>query len=225
MPHRHRNRARQFCSVSCGAIHSTRTRYKDSTVKMNCEQCSKEFVTNSYASKTKKYCSNACKYMSQKIAAPYIDCKQCGESFALSKQVSGGWNYNVKYCSKECVNNSQRKEGWCTDKNGYKYATFNGKSMFEHRLIMEGIMGRKLTAQETVHHINGDRMDNRPINLELWSSKHGKGQRVSDKVAFAISLLEQYPEYLEERGFSLTKLNINNVINLSEPLKRLMKTK
>ena len=44
-----------------------------------------------------------------------------------------------------------------------------GKSpaLYEHRVVMEQIIGRKLTMHEHVHHKNGDRTDNRPENLEL----------------------------------------------------------
>ena len=71
--------------------------------------------------------------------------------------------------------------------------------MTEHRIVMAEIIGRKLHTHENVHHINGDSKDNRPENLELWSSKQPKGQRIEDKVEFAIEILKLYkPDLLRE---------------------------
>jgi hypothetical protein len=64
--------------------------------------------------------------------------------------------------------------------------------MLEHRHVMEGMVGRRLERYEEVHHKNGIRHDNRRGNLELWIKRQPGGQRVTDLVAYAHWILENY---------------------------------
>jgi hypothetical protein len=62
----------------------------------------------------------------------------------------------------------------------------------EHRVVMEDHLGRSLLRTENIHHINGDKSDNRLSNLELWSTAQPSGQSVDAKVRWAKELLLQY---------------------------------
>jgi hypothetical protein len=70
-----------------------------------------------------------------------------------------------------------RKDGEGTFCRGYKDITINGEQVKEHRHIMEKHLGRKLKPfpEETIHHLNGNRSDNRIENMVIMSnSEHAK---------------------------------------------------
>lgn len=83
------------------------------------------------------------------------------------------------------------------NKYGYVWAFLlgggsRGPRIAFHRLVMQDVLGRELLPHENVHHINGVRDDNRPENLELWSSSQPKGQRVEDKLRWAREIIAIY---------------------------------
>lgn len=72
-----------------------------------------------------------------------------------------------------------------------------GDWMLEHRYVMSLHLGRPLSRSESVHHLDGNRLNNELSNLELWSTAQPAGQRVADKIDYALDILRTYaPEML-----------------------------
>lgn len=124
--------------------------------------------------------------------------KQCQIQNCNNKYLAKGYcrkhyTRNLRYGDPNITLLKMSSKGNGTIKvSGYRQFKINGKAFLEHRMIMEKYLGRKLTKYENIHHINGDRLDNRLENLELWNTQQPSGQRIEDKINFAKDIIQQY---------------------------------
>jgi hypothetical protein len=115
-------------------------------------------------------------------------CPTCGRVFVLSVyqrcEFRKGKSKRL-FCGKKCYLDSVKGEGnpkWrggkIIERDGYiyiwkpnhPYANHAGY-VFEHRLVMENVLGRYLEPQESVHHIDGTHNNNAPNNLMLMKTE------------------------------------------------------
>ena len=103
-------------------------------------------------------------------------CKKCLVTYVSNLNSGRG-----KFCSFKCRGkyySGNRSKFWTggirIDSNGYRFIFLPQNPMAEksgyvaeHRLIMSKKIGRNLSKNESVHHINAVKYDNRPENLEL----------------------------------------------------------
>lgn len=143
-------------------------------MELECLNCNLKF-------KNKKSLSNHLRYGCKSIIkSTEFNCKYCGNVVLQQK-----FSRESLFCDRNCYTSWRigSRRGPQQDVviiSGYKYiyqpnhpSAIRGFYVAEHRLVVEGDLGRFLTPEEQVHHINGNKMDNRIENLQLLScSEH-----------------------------------------------------
>lgn len=146
-----------------------------------CIRCGKEFRRKSVG-KRRKFCSAKCYHDSRQNRVTG-KCVGCGCELVRTQSRLSAVNW---FCSKRCRGNFQVGSGnanwkggrWIQNGKRYSYVVRNvsrNKKTSESRMVMELKVGRSLTFNDCVHHINGNPFDNREENLQLMTrSEHSK---------------------------------------------------
>ena len=121
------------------------------------------------------FCSHECSIRGRK--PPPTICKNCGKSFISAY----GRLKTQIFCCYLCYNAYKfgpRVEGTAAshlDRDGYRFIMVGGKNVREHRHVVEQHIGRKLADTETVHHLDGNRTNNRISNLVIMQRSEHSG--------------------------------------------------
>lgn len=182
-------RVQRFCSSACWYASAKRV-----LPERECPHCRESFQPRH---SSQRYCTNDCRFAASRTATKTKRCERCGSEFQTR------WE-RVRFCSRSCARHSQGNgaatpgtiriapSGYIEVKLHPGNRTTSRQWGLQHRLVMESHLGRPLRPEETVHHVNGVKGDNRVENLELWSSRHPRGQRVEDLLAFAQEIFDLY---------------------------------
>ena len=156
-----------------------------------CINCNKRFKIKPCNIKRSKFCSKQCHNIFRKGKhffhskqfkkghTPWNKDKEFTQMIGNTNGFKKGmipWNKGIKYLQ---VTGSKHPfwKGGKIIQNGYwhildkKHPKANSKGYVKYsHVVMEKILSRPLKPKETVHHINGNKLDDRPKNLQLFKN-------------------------------------------------------
>ena len=132
-----------------------------------------------------------------------LNLREMGQKLGSKRQTVRDFlrNHDIPYENQRRVGarNGRWKGGRVIDKDGYVLVLCHDHPnkdrhnyVREHRLVMEHKLGRLLTQDEVVHHVDGDKQNNHPDNLQVFPTN---GAHLAE------TLQGQVPNWTEE-GFA-----------------------
>jgi len=145
-----------------------RRRWGTQKPNVSCFTCGKRWHRpDCELNREKHFCSRQCRTKRRESV-----CAECGKPIVIRAGRNDG---RKRFCSIEC--NAANRRGPFIVKNGYRLILLPDHPrsdsygyVREHIAVMERVIGRRLTDREVVHHKNGDKQNNHPDNLSLFSS-------------------------------------------------------